>query len=373
MKIWNFFLKIFSKHTNETAPRKVFILGQQLADAREKERQRQTEFCSSLSPMPKSTYSQREKTWLLNPIKTTLDQNLREIYGHFSKLNAVERDNFRKRISMDEFYTLLTFSRRQAVFALRENSPEILRASLGALAMIELDRIDNRDISFMFGLPCHSAIKIGLDFDKEISQAAELSEPKVRSVILGLASTFKNHQDIAKSWGYMEVKTPSGPGFVRHDINSYKPKIDLLNIALDIVDLVEKDKYHSDCPEVGAKIPDIWFGDKVSDVKSQIDTLVGTVHINTSLNDQYDEKAWGQKLLIWLTETSDYKIASHLFEIARLINPKSYSLLTVCDNNLFCVVVARSVVMGLKPFENGGSLIRFESGVREALQKGLLH
>lgn len=346
------------------------IIGQQTADALEKERQREAENPGP-SPLPKYSYNHRE-LWLLEPQDTQLDIDLRVLCNQLPQLTSAQQNDLRHRISHKEFYTLITFAERSAVLAIRHQDSDILRAGLRAIALIEADRIDYRDIGTPMGPLYYAAMKIGLDPKAEIANAADLSEPKVRDTFLALLKRLRNKEFNLYSESLLEeVDTPSGLGFVRRYFEKYQPKINLLNIALDIVKLIETDKYHSECPEMGWKIPEVWFGNTVSVIKKDLDTVSGTIKIKVNLGDQYGEKAWGQMFVVWLSETKNTQTANHLLEIARSIQPKSYCLLTMAEGKLFCLIVARSWVMNLESFEKGDSLHRFETGIHEALIKGL--
>ena len=78
----------------------------------------------------------------LNPTPLALDSELTELCRRMAVLEPSARARVRQSISMDEFYTLLAFSRRMALFALRERSVGRLRDGLNAIALIELARID---------------------------------------------------------------------------------------------------------------------------------------------------------------------------------------------------------------------------------------
>src|SRR5262245_8749987 len=83
---------------------------------------------------------------LINPAPIALDSQLRELCQSFANSDAQSRAQMRASISMEEFYTLLTFSKRAAVFGIRERNAAWLVDRLTSLSMIELDRVDFRDV-----------------------------------------------------------------------------------------------------------------------------------------------------------------------------------------------------------------------------------
>jgi hypothetical protein len=57
---------------------------------------------------------------LIDPHRLPLDNKLTEICHRFAGSDATTRAITRTSVSMDDFYTLFTFARRSAVFALRD-------------------------------------------------------------------------------------------------------------------------------------------------------------------------------------------------------------------------------------------------------------
>src|SRR4029077_17153637 len=97
----------------------------------------------------------------------------------FRSLSQTERVKFTSTISPDEFYTLISFSRRAAVFALRDKDAKLLQDGLDALAIIEAKRTDFRDILMALALLYHTASRIGLDPDLMFHDAAGIAESEL--------------------------------------------------------------------------------------------------------------------------------------------------------------------------------------------------
>src|SRR6185503_8830913 len=110
------------------------------------------------------------------------------------------RSAIRIAISMDEFYTLLTFSQRASVFAIREENPEWIVIGLSAIAMIEKERTDYRDILVALSLLYHSATRIGENPDQLLRSAAVLSEAGVSELIVGFVERPQQEKDLRSSW-----------------------------------------------------------------------------------------------------------------------------------------------------------------------------
>ncbi len=145
---------------------------------------------------------------------------------------------------MDGFYTLMTFGRRSAVFAMREKKAEIARQGLTAIAMIDQQRVDFRDISMCLSLLYHAANRVGADANKMFCEAALLAEPEVGKQIVGFAEQTSDYRSLRRSWGYDEVETANGPGFIGWEFAKYEPTVDLKSLAMDVANHLLRDRRH---------------------------------------------------------------------------------------------------------------------------------
>ena len=90
------------------------VLGQQMADARKAERERVAAGPTSPSPMPKDSYPTDNGVLAsLSPKPLPLDIELKELCRRAAALDAGAHARMRHAISMDDFYTLLAFSRSE--------------------------------------------------------------------------------------------------------------------------------------------------------------------------------------------------------------------------------------------------------------------
>ena len=106
---------------------------------------------------------------------------------------------------MQDFYTLLSFSQRSAVFAMRDRKTERIVDGLTAVAMIEKSRIDFRDALGTLSLLLHAALAIGANVEGLFGNAASLAAPEISELIQGFLKRSENERDIQKSWGYAVV------------------------------------------------------------------------------------------------------------------------------------------------------------------------
>jgi hypothetical protein len=352
-------------------PKNAYVLGEQLAKAEEAEQQRKSSGNTGKSPMPVGDYDfWRGETYLINPAPSALDSKLRELCRNFAKGGAVSRAKTRASISMDEFYTLLTFSKRAAVFGIRERNAAWLVDGLTALSMIELDRVDFRDALVSVSLLHHSALRIGQNANQLLSDAAALSESKVSELIKDFIKRPAEDKVLRAKWGYDEVETRDGIGFIGWEFNVYNPTYDLKKIALDLAEYITADKYQPDSVSIATDLPDYWL--KTEDSSSLGKSLLavrGGATISGKLRQNEHPDHESQMFNVILVEVSDESVAKTLLELSKKKKHPDYCMLGLAEGKLFCLVVARSYDRGKKAFETSDSLARFSKGFTGILSR----
>jgi hypothetical protein len=275
----------------------------------------------------------------------------------------------RTAISLEEFYTLLTFSSRAAVFALRERNVDWIKNGLRAVAMIEAERTDARDILLSIPLLYHSAKRIGANADQLFREAAELSEPNVKELLVGFINRSDEEKDIRSSWGYDEVETASGVGFIGWGFEEYNPTYDLKKIVIELGEVIAKDKYQPSL-DVASSLPPVWLQSKENlTLESVLKRVRGGASISGDLRPNEHPSHSSQALMVFLVEMEDSRSAQELLEMSKRKRPDDYSMVGVAEGKLFCLVVGRSIQQGVASFETAQSLQRFAAPVAEVLKR----
>jgi hypothetical protein len=185
----------------------VYVIGREMAKAAEAEKRWRQQGIRE-SPLPKQVYD----FWhgdrnLIDPAPNSLDDALREIAGRYASSDPQQRAAIRQSINMDGFYTLMTFGQRSAVFAMRERNADIARDGLIAVAMINQERVDFRDILMCLSFLYHAASRVGANADAMFRQTATLAEPGVGKQMVGFVEQTPTYRNLRSSWGYDEVET----------------------------------------------------------------------------------------------------------------------------------------------------------------------
>jgi hypothetical protein len=346
-----------------------YVLGEEYAKAVAQEQQRKQSGNGRKSPMPAGEYDQwRGEDSLINPVKNSLDSDLSGLSQRFAKSDAQTRTDMRTSINMEEFYTLLTFSQRAAVFAMRERDVNWVNNGLTAIAMIEAKRTDPRDILMPLSLLYHSAKRIGANADQLFRDTAKLSEPDVATLLTGFVDRPADEKDIRASWGFDEVETSGGLGFIGWGNEAYQPTGDLKKVAIEIADLIAKDKYRASSVEVASELPAVWLKSAENPSLESVLKKVragASIHGNLRPNEHPTYKS--QVLMIFLVEMDDERAAQELQEMSRKKKPANYSMVGVSNGKLFCLVIGESFEQGVAAFETPETLPRFAKGITEIL------
>lgn len=354
------------------------VIGKEMAQALRAEEEAQVARKPGSGHLPKDLHYD---PWqgdfnLFEIIPRPLDNILSKLSLRFAQLSPEARSEFRKVTSLDDFYTLLNFARRSAVFALRDRNSGHLVAGLTAVAAIESDRIDYRDALSAMSLLNHSSEKIGARTDELFSRAASLAEPKISASMLGFRKKSDDYRDLKKSWGYCEVETKLGLGFVRSEFSSYHPKLPLDQIALELARIVQQDEYGSADVILASKIPEIWLSpsDKNS-VKIALANLCGVVVIRTDLRPRSLQDHQHDFLLIFLAEADTEAEAMNLLTLTGESSkqPNVFVRFGIQEGRLYCLIIEKSAYLGEIPFETQTSLQRFISPITTVLSRYVEH
>ena len=347
------------------------VLGRQLADARAKEEERlRGGGTKKKSPLPEGEFEPRAGEFgLLNPSPQPYDRALREFCSGFAIQTEGQREAIRGAISMGEFYILMGFADRSAVFALREGDPAILQDGLTALAMIDGERIDFRDVLMSIALLNHSAERLQVDVAATFESAAALAEPRTAELLRSFVRREPSSKSLEKSWGHREVELDSGIGFVSSGFAEYQPQHDLIGLGLGIAAALDADElYDAHSIEVASELPPIWLsGVDDAQVGKLLAAAGAGMSVRATPTDPDDRD--GQMFVVFTIELDSPESAQALVDISKQARRSETAMLGVARENVFSLVVARSTISGTKSLEEGDSLERFAGPIGEALEQ----
>lgn len=344
----------------------VLVIGAEMADADEQERLHRQRHPGLRSPLPAGKYDDAS---LIDPQPNDLDRELAASCARYAQSSEAKRQQFRDAATMDDFYRLLHFARRAAVFALRERSETWVRNCLAAIATIDAARIDERDIPLSLSLVHHAAARLQLPVMKLFEDAASLAMPRTAELLRSFARGSASEKDIAESWGHREIQTSAGAGFVQSSFDPYRPTVDLERIGLEVRQVLLRDRYGEADLTVASSLPEIWFPKEGrARAKQILAKSVAGVSVLGTLRDGEHERAAVQSLHVFIMETASDADAAALEQLAAsgpFFEPATFVLR---HQRVFLLAAGRSFQEGVPSYETPEKIRRFEDGFRRALE-----
>jgi hypothetical protein len=308
---------------------------------------------------------------LADPVPRPADGALRAVCRRFAAARAKDRAEQTAASSTEDFYTLLQFAQRCAVFAIRERRLDFVVDGLTAVAMLDPRRLDDRDPSSApLGLLAYAARTIGADPEPLFAAAAELARPDMREIIVRVVQRpGRNLRD----WCYAVVETAAGQGFVDVSVSKYDPTLPLADIALALANEIGRDTYERGTVAIASNMPRVWL-EHVDDaaLSRALRTVRGVASFHAGLRPGVptDGDHESRGMIVFLAELADASSAAALLRIAEAKSaiPSDVALLGAGAGRLFCLIVARSFVQGVPGVETSQSLRRFEPRVSAILR-----
>jgi hypothetical protein len=342
------------------------VIGRELADATEADARRLAGDPPP-SPLPPGRY-EPDQLRLYDPVPVPLDQAMAGFVRAYRDAPPEVRAQLRDGIGLDDAYRLLSFARRATVFALRSNDADLVSDGLCACAAIASERVDQRDCLVAIGLLHHAAIRCGADPAELMPLAARLGTRAFIDLVEGFLSRSGAQRDLRAAWGHVEVDAPHGVGLLRCGYASWQPTLDLVGTSLQVADALRTDDYAIEDPELAVEMPAYWLSETDDRaLAALLGAARGASVTYGRLRPNGQIEPASQMFTAWLVELDDAAAADHLVLLART-PPPGTSLLAMAHGSLFFLLVARSVVQGVDPYERGDDLERFRSSVRVALQ-----
>jgi hypothetical protein len=346
------------------------VIGVQMAQAHAAEQQRLAQGNVPPSPMPEGSYPRdTSELGLLRPREVDYDGAIAALARRYARADELTRADMRRAISMGEFYQLITFSKRSTVFALRERSEQRVRDGLAALAMIEVSRVDWRDIAATLGMLHDAANRVGARADVLLSEAGRLGEPEFAATTKTYITAGREGEDLFSAAGYRETVVDGQIGLVRRNFSKYEPSKDLIRPAVQVAELLAHDKYFPRGVTIADDPPKASLSGKDdARLTTAMSTIRAVASVHADLRPEAHPDAAKQRMWASLAETTNASAAESLAEISQIEGPLDCALLGAAEGNLFCLMVARSIYQGVDSFETRETLSRFSDGLHGILR-----
>lgn len=287
--------------------------------------------------------------WVDAPQDAVLTEFLREY--------ARDADPARVRSSLEEadYYTLMTFARRCALAALRSSAPATALAAFDALSVIELDRVDWRDVAVTTSLVSYAAGRVGLDPESVLTGPARRAEPAIAELLRNSAT---NH---GGSGGYHELRTASGPVLIEVS-GPVRGAVALLRRALGIAEVIEEDgRYEVSGVAVERELPAVWLDDtpEVDEARRRLKRCVSVRAEPPGSRAHF--------LLVFVVEAEEDRHAETIAAAARRRVLGGAVQLGIASGRRCAVVVVRSAAYGVPNIEDDRSFARLTAPISAVL------
>lgn len=240
----------------EEDDRPAVVIGTQMAAAIEAEKRHQS-VPRDASPLADIRYDpSRGELDLFRFSESPTDQIIgAEVESVFvAGVDAIAQ--LRAALTQGDLYTLLTFSRRQALLALRQESADAVTVGFRSLVLVDLERIDWRDGAVAAGLLAYAGRRVGVPVRDLVSEIITRAEQRMADVLSRHSAAPAEGLAVG---GYREVRTSQGVGLAQDHGHSYAPSVDLISIAERVIALIERDEYRVDNLTTGSDLPAVWL------------------------------------------------------------------------------------------------------------------
>ena len=309
-----------------------FEIGREAAEASKADAEHRARF-PDLGHSPLAAIGYDLWAWehdLVRFVESPVDAEVSNVVADFRTADSARRSYLRNLLTPKDFYTLISFARRSAVAAIRGADASLARDGLNAVAIVDVERVDWRDVLVATGLIAHVLHDLG-DMSA-ISGVLPLAEAPVAALIARFEDPSEDDADPA-SWGFRKVRTRHGAGFADTGIEPYAPARDLL----------EGDDYRARSFRLGERLPLVWLpGTDRQEANRAVDGCTGCVVTNTTLSASAVATADSQQLTVFVVEAPGPQQAA---DLEGWSTGGSHASLAYRDDAVVCLLIARSFVV----------------------------
>lgn len=339
----------------DDVPTDSFVLGMPMAQAMEAQRQHDRQRASSLSPLADLRYSDAEcRLWRWTD--SSLDSAIEAVVAEFARLAPSEREAMRDSLTLEDFYTLLTFVQRCVLVALRTGDSDRIPVAFTAIAMVARARVDWRDLPVAIWLARYACQRLNAPVADISARAAKLAEPETASALLADRNKPVN---LAEACGYREVVTSEGVALFRTSYERFSPTADIAAMAFAAALALEAEGYAISDIELATDVPLVWLNaDEGSRLAQMVGRFSGCASIHGVPTSDPQPESSGQSLLVFLAEAAGESDARDVARAAQGASDAGRTVLGLASGRLCAVIIQRSFMAGTPPIEESGSLER---------------
>lgn len=291
---------------------------------------------------------------MFSPIKRERDQQLLAAVTHYSQSSPTQREAIRASIDRENHTWLLSYSHRAAVFALREKSHSLLASGLNALTMIPGGKLDPRDVMVVVSEICYVAIALKLQFPGDLSPIVHLADAEMQATLNAIIDRGPKYP-FDRNMGFREIDCRWGLNLIHSDRSVFEPKVDLLELAIEIAKIIQADDWYRHVT--------------ISIGKFKPESLPnrGALWLVAQPDADAHAELRHQMFHLRLAEAENAEVLNaalpHL-----LVQKSQGSQFVVTHQAVVCTGWARSIVLGVADLESQQSLQRFTTAIQSLLR-----
>jgi hypothetical protein len=251
-----------------------------------------------------------------------------------AKADQAERTALRDTLTVEDFFTLVTYAQRCVLAALRAQDAERVAQGWAALALIDLDRCaDPRDVWMAARLVRYATDRIAADPEAATRQALDQAHPDTAELLAEIMAD--EEPDLTQDCGMREVHTAGGPILVDDDDDPYLPNADLVEIALRLTAVLAEHGYTHAGITVATAIGQHWLADVMTGpVRIATSALTGCVSVHA---DPADDRS--NALLVFVGEAATPDDATMIATRMATTKVADSPILGRCSGRLCAVLV----------------------------------
>lgn len=340
---------------SEGAPPEAFVIGMPLAQAVEAQRQHDARQVRRRSPLADLRYAEAEcRLWRWTD--SVLDSAIEAVVADFVRLAPSEREAMRDSLTLEDFYTLITFARRCVLSALRTDEADRMGVAFTAIAMVALARVDWRDVLVAIWLARYAGQRLNAPVADIAARVARLAEPETAKALL----TDRNKPvKLEEACGYREVVTPRGVALFNTSYAPFSPTADIAAIAFAAALALEAEGYAISNIQLATDLPLVWLNcDERSPLAKMVGGFSGCASISGVPTADPDLESSGQTLLVFIAEAASASDARDVALAAQGASDEERTMIGIASGRLCAVIIQRSFMVDTLPLEDPVGLER---------------
>ncbi|WP_394619778.1 hypothetical protein JNUCC0626_11950 [Lentzea sp. JNUCC 0626] len=291
------------------------------------------------------------------------DAEVADFVARQASLDVDARTRLRAGLTESDLYTLITFARRSALATLRTNDPSHVSAGFEALAAIDLEKLDWRDVSWAAAVVAHAGQRVGV---AQVAATAAASRADGETADL-LLDSVTEEIDLAGDWGLCEVTTADGVVYFQTESGNGVRGADLGAQALAVAGALEADLYPHAEITVGSTLHAVWLDEDDDEAMRALRGLSAVVSVHAEPAPDADGRT-GHFVLVYLAEAASAQDAVVIAAAARAASRDTAVTIGVAVDRRCGVLIGRTSMAGTAPLEDEDSIARFEDILSQVLQ-----